>query len=204
MGIAVALGVVLFYSNSRTPIYQATATIFVQGGRTTLGAPDASDIATSVALARTYRDLILTRPILDKVGEQLGLPSGPGGVSITSAGSFIQVQARDRDPEMASLVANTTARTFIDDFRIRQFTQIAQFEVSLEQFGITPDSSIIAARAATMSTLSIIEEALPPGSPLPFNTRLQLFFGVVLGLIAAGVWYFCSNISTIGSNRLMS
>ena len=176
MGIATAA---FFASKSITPIYEARAKILVQGGQAP-GIPSVGDIQASEQLAQSYSDLIKTRPILEQVIESLSLPYGPstlsGKISVRSPRSLIEIKAKDPDPGQASQIANTIARTFIEDFRDRQFNQIALFQAALGQYGITDDPTLIAAQAATLSTLS---------SP---NTRLNVILAAALGLLVGGLF----------------
>ena len=121
--------------------------------------------------------------------QQLSLNYGPGTlagkISVSSPRSLIEIKATDPDPELAARIANATAQTFIDDFRSRQFVQIAQFQRSLSQQGILEDPSIIAAQASTMSSLSIVESALAPSSPSSPRKRANLAVAAVIGLLVA-------------------
>lgn len=177
-------------SNSVTPVYDATAKILVQGGQSP-GIPSVGEIQASQQLANNYRDLIKTRPILEKVIDSLSLSYSAGAlagkISVTNPRSLIEIKASDPDPQMASRIANSTAQIFIEDFRDRQFTEIAQFQASLGQYGITIDTSVITAQAATLSSLSVAEPAIPASSPTSPNTRLNVFLAAVSGLLLGGI-----------------
>jgi len=193
LGVVGAALAAFFISGAITPIYEAKTKVFVQGGQTP-GAPSLGDIQTSEKLADNYGDLIKTRPVLEQVIQALSLPYSPDvlsdKLSVNSPRSLIEIKARDPDPQLAATIANTTAQTFIDHFREQQFKQISQFQASLSQFGIADDSSIVAAQAATISTLSIAEEALPPSSPSSPRTMLNVILAAVLGLLVAGLVVF--------------
>ena len=188
-----AAGAALLVSQAMTPNYLATSTVLVQGGGQTPGI-QFGDIQVSQELAKNYGDLIKTRPILERVIGAMSLPYGPDTlsdkISFRSPRSLIEITVRDPDPQLAARIANTVAQTFIDDFRDRQFTQIAQFQAALGQYGITPNPELIAAQAATLSTLSIVEEAVPPPSPSSPRTWLNVLVGTVLGLLGAGLVIF--------------
>ncbi|MBF8267713.1 MAG: capsular exopolysaccharide family [Dehalococcoidia bacterium] len=191
-GVGAAL-VAYFVSSAMTPIYEATTKVLVQGGQAP-GVPTASEVQASERLASNYSDLIKNRPILEGVIRSLSLPYGPatlsGKISVSSPRSLIRITAKDPDPRLAADLANSTAQTFIDDFQDRQFTQIAQFQASLGQYGITQDSSLISAQAATMGTLSIVEGAIPPSAPSSPRTGLNVLLAVLLGLLVAGIVVF--------------
>ena len=210
--LAGALAGSLFNKNP-TPIYEASTMVLVEG-RQTPGTPSSSDLRTSAELAAYYSSLIKTRSILEKVAEQL--PAGydvgrlSGALRVTSPGSFIEIGARDRDPVLAADIANISAQTFIEDLQERQFAQIAQFQASLSQYGISQDPSIIAAQVATMQTLSILEEARTPTQPSnPPNQWRDVLLGALLGLIAAGfvvfvIEYFDDSIKSVEELKSIS
>ena len=188
LGMVTAGAVAYYVTSSEPPIYEATAKVLVQRGAS--GAQPLPDIQASEQLATSYGDLIKTRPILEQVIDTLALPYGAGRLSgktaIKSPRSLIEITVADRDPEMAALLANTIATTFIDDFRDKQLLQIAQFQVSLAQYGITDDPSIVAAQIATLSTLRLAEEAIPSSSPSGPGNALVIGIAVIVGLIIAG------------------
>ena len=190
LGTLAAGTAAFFISGAQTPLYDATTRILVQGSRTP-GTPSAGDIQASQQLAQSYVDLVTTRSILQQVAEALGMPVdtvGLGGkISVRSPRSFILITANDPNPGTAADIANTTARVFIDDFQRRQFTQIAQFQASLSQYGILEDPAIIAAQAATLTTLSIIEDAIPPPSPSTPRLRRNVLLAAIVGLLMAGL-----------------
>ena len=193
LGVLGAALAAFFISGAMTPIYEAKAKVFVQGGQTP-GAPSLGDIQTSEKLADNYGDLIKTRPVLEQVIQALSLPYSPDALfdklSVNSPRSLIEIKVSDPDPELAATIANTTAQTFIDHFREQQFKQISQLQASLSQFGIADDSSMVAAQAGTISTLSVAEEALPPSSPSSPRTILNVILAAVLGLLVAGLVVF--------------
>ena len=182
-----------FVGKSTVPIYEAKTKMLVQGGRT-LGSPSLSDIQLSRQLARNFSDLIRTRPVLEKVTQELSLPYGGDSLSnkivVSNPSSLIVILVRDPNPELAAAIANTTAEIFINDSLDRNFAQIAQFQALLNQYGINQDSSIIAAQASTLGTLSIVEEALPPTSPSGPHVKRDVVIASVLGLILAVLLVF--------------
>ena len=192
-----ALGGVMgayFLIEEPPPIYEATTKVLVEGNQRP-GTPSLADIQTNRQLAQTYTDLILTRGIMEQVVEKLDLPYGPGALSgkikVDSPRSLLQIKARDADPVRAAQIANTTAEIFIDDQQNRQLTQIAQFQASLGLYGINQDPSIISAQIATLSTLSILEDALPPSARSnPQNKRQDMILAGAVGLFVAVIIVF--------------
>ncbi|MFH1141759.1 MAG: polysaccharide biosynthesis tyrosine autokinase [Chloroflexota bacterium] len=178
-------------SSTMTPLYRATAKVLVERA-VSPGTPSSSDITASQQLAATFSELIKTRPILEQVVDTLALPYGAGAlagkISVTSPRSLMQITVTDPNPKIAADIANATAQTFIDDFRDKQFLQIAQFQASLANYGITQDPSIIAAQAATMGVLRVAEPAAAPGSPFSPRTRFNVLLGGVLGFLVSGTF----------------
>ena len=193
LGLVGTAAAVYLMSSLITPTYQSTTKILVQGGQTST-TPFLPEFRVSQDLARSYRDLIKTRPIMVQVIEELSLPYGPSTlkskVGVTNRRSIIQIIGTDHDPELAAQIANTAAAVFIDDFRSRQFSDIAQLQAALSQRGFVNDPSIIAAQAATLSTLSIVEEAVPAFSPFSPRVRLNTIVGGALGLLSAALVVF--------------
>ena len=189
---AVAGGVAAYFiSTAQPPSYEAQVKLLVQGSRTP-GTPSASDLQTSESLARNFLELIKTRSNLDETAQAIGMPEGSGeglrgSVSVSSPGTFIAITGHDSDPDRAAAIANAMARVFIDDFRRRQFTQIAQFQASLATFGIGQNEAIIAAQAATLTALSVVEDAVPPGRPSSPRTRRDVLLAGFAGLLIAGL-----------------
>ena len=178
-----------FVSRAMTPTYEASAKVLVQGGQTP-GVPSVSEVQASQQLAKNYGDLVKTRIIMEKVLEELSLPYGSGALSskidVSNSRSLMIITASDQVPQLAAIIANTVAQTFIDDFRDQQLTQIAQFQASLSQYGIALDSSMISAQAATLSSLRIVDAAVTPSSPSSPRTRLNILLAAVLGLLLSG------------------
>ena len=193
--IAGALAGYMLTNDTPVPMYEASAKLLVQSASRP-GVPSAGDLRTNEELAQNYSDLLKTRPILQGVVDQLGLPFGPGGlaskITVTTPRSLMIVTVRDAEPERAAIIANTTTLRFIEEIRNRQLTQIARFQASLGQFGLAQDSTIIAAQASTMTTLTVIEDAIEAGAPYNAgsNTRSGLVVGAVGGLLVAGLLIF--------------
>ena len=74
--IILLAGVAYGYSQAvKTTAYRARATILIQESRSGIG-PALGDIQKSQQLATTYRQLLRTRPLLERVIGELGLPQG--------------------------------------------------------------------------------------------------------------------------------
>ena len=180
------------FSRVQTPIYEATIKILVQGSRTP-GPLSGGDLQSSQQLAESFVELVTTRPVMIEVAELTGLP-GPDAVgpkiTVQIPRSLLEITARDSDPEAAARIANTTGQVFIDGFQRRQLAQIAQFRATLGTYGLEDDLILIAAQAATMTTFSVAEAALPAVSPVSPRTRFNVILGGIAGLFIAGILLF--------------
>ena len=188
--VVVAVAGAYYYTKTVPLVYESAAKIWVE--RYDLpGAPSAADVSLSEDLAGSYVDLIKTRPVLDVVGRRLPSYYRPeqlkGVISVTSFGNVINITAVDPDPALAAMISNETAATFMSVLQDRQLSQLARFQEDLAQYGIEQDDEIVAAQAALLSVLSVIEPAIP--STQPSNDRLLLNVAVaaVLGLILASL-----------------
>ena len=81
---------------------------------------------------------------------------------------------------LAANIANATADTFINVLQDRQLSQLSQFQDVLTEYGIEQDDSIIAAQAAMLSVLSVVEPAVPASDP--YNDDLTRNLGVAAGV----------------------
>jgi len=197
LGTAAGVGVALLANTVATPLYVAESTIVVQGGQRP-GSGSVSDLQASRDLAATLTFLVTRRDVLESVIDELGLAEGPEAfktrISVSAQRSIITINSEHFDAVVAADIANTLAEIFIEDFQQRQFVQIAQFQVSLSQIGSLDSPTIqatqaatLAAQAATLTALGILDLALVPGAPSKPNTTLNLILGAIAGLVVAGV-----------------
>ena len=108
-------GIAAFAVSSRQePQYSATATLLVQ----TVGADEFTALQASRSIAETYRLLIETDPVLDRVVEELDLPYGAVELEerittlIVGGTQLIEVSAVDEDAERAARIATTVVEQF--------------------------------------------------------------------------------------------
>ena len=149
-----------------TPTYKTSATLLVDLTQQS-GTVVYNDILASERLTKTYRELISQRPVLQGVlaaGEFPGLTVGELrnklDVSITRDTQLLKVSVTDEDPGQAARLANAVATTFV----------VQQDELSVTRPG----------------TVSIVETAERPNSPVSPNLRLNILLAVVVGFILAG------------------
>jgi polysaccharide biosynthesis transport protein len=151
-------------SKSMTPIYDATATMLVNQTQTP-GVILYNDILTSERLTNTYAELVKRRPVLTEVRRRLGLPvteeqlAAKVSVSTVRNTQLLRIKAEDPDPALATSIANTLAQAFIED--------------NDRQLG-------------RPGTVSVVQEAAVPTSPVKPNIPLNVGLAIVLGLMLAG------------------
>lgn len=111
-------GLTAFVVSARQdPQYSATSTLLVVPGQT-VGSNELSALQASRSIAETYRLLIETGPVLDRVIDRLNLPYDAieleERISTAIAGEtqIVEVSAIDGDPEQAALIANTLVEEF--------------------------------------------------------------------------------------------
>jgi capsular polysaccharide biosynthesis protein len=171
-------GTVAYVTATRqTDMYSATAKVLVISGQ-----PDTTNEYTSLqasrSLAETYRLLVETGPVLDRVVDALGLPydavelDKKVSTSIVGETQLVQVSVTDSDPELAANIANTA----VEEFRTYITDQVdprigAQVEV---------------ADPARVPT--------EPFEPRPtFSLALGLFVGLLLGVGLVALLEFLDN-----------
>jgi capsular exopolysaccharide synthesis family protein len=165
-GAVIAGGAAFLVTQTITPTYRASATLLVDLTQQP-GTIVYNDILASERLTKTYSELITQRPVLEGVlaaGEfsdlTVGELSGKLDVSITRDTQLLRVSISDAVPAQAALLANAVAATFV----------IQQNELSVARAG----------------TVSVVESAERPISPVSPNLRLNILLAIVVGLILAG------------------
>jgi capsular polysaccharide biosynthesis protein len=120
LSTALAAGVGYVVTRSISPVYQASARLFVIAAQPTsplLNTPD--DLASGELLTRGYADLVKTRPVLAEAAQSLGLPPNDRTldeivtVRVVGDTSLIQISAEDTDPRVAREAANAVAAALI-------------------------------------------------------------------------------------------
>ena len=190
LGAAVAGAAAYFVSTSTPPRYQAHVKVIVERS----GIPgdlSSTDLQGSAVLALNYVDMIKTRPILQEISQRLAVRYGPGTlkgkIKARPLRNIITISARDRDPVLAAMIATVAAETLIQTLQDRQLSQLRQFQFALAQSGIDPDPRLIATQAAMMSSLSVIEPATVPSSPVKVHAERNAAVAGVVGLIVVGL-----------------
>ncbi|MBI4236041.1 MAG: polysaccharide biosynthesis tyrosine autokinase [Chloroflexi bacterium] len=192
--VPLVAGVGVFTNDSRkAPVYAASTLLLVQ--ETQSGLPSRSDPATSEKLTATYRVLITTRPILDQVILDFNPPLSPGSLQgrVTAdpivRTQLLSITVRDGDPERAARLANAVAATFIRVMTDNRLAEIARLQSAAAAQGLAgPD--LLTAQMSALGSLTIAEEATPPGSPVFPRTRSDVFLAVFVGILLAVVVAF--------------
>ncbi len=129
-------GTALVVSRNSTPIYEASATLLINEARS----PDVNDytsILTSERLARTYAELLKTRPVIEQVIERLGLPMEPAElakditVQPVRDTQLIRLTVESPSPELAARIANTLPEVFIEQNERIQTSRFASSKENL-------------------------------------------------------------------------
>ena len=170
-------------TTSRTPMYSATSKVLVQSARVP-GSFSTGDIEANRRFAEDFGDLLTTRPVLAAVADTIELAAGSrllGTIETVATRSIVDITVLHPDAQLAAAVANELARESIEQIQRRQLTQIAQFQASLGQYGIESDAALIAGQASTLSTLSIIEDAVPSRTPVNAGTLRNVLLGLAAG-----------------------
>lgn len=138
----VAGATTFFVTRRQTPIYQATATVFINQARSTTGRADYTDIITSERVARTYAAMLQDWPTLNEAAIALGYPAGIAAmqaahnvsVNVTPVRDtqLIQVTVQSSDPELAARVANILPEVFMQMNLERQQERFANTRQELQ------------------------------------------------------------------------
>lgn len=104
-------------STRRVPVYSSSTTLLVNAPRVALYSQYSdADLRTTERLLGTYAELLVSRPVLQDVVTNLGLPFGPAtleartAVTVTPNTLLITVTVRDGDPDQAAAIANEIVR----------------------------------------------------------------------------------------------
>ncbi|MBI2164993.1 MAG: polysaccharide biosynthesis tyrosine autokinase [Chloroflexi bacterium] len=189
---AAAVGSFLF-TQTRSPVYEASTTILVQQTGT---APfstrqSSSDIQASLFLTSTYSRIIPTLPIMEKVAEKLQLNTSPARlrsmVSTTAIpnSQLIIVKVKGTDPVLVRDVANASAETFIEVNRERRLKEIDTLQSKLQEQGIPPQPSLIQDQLNALGSVEIVERAQTPEKPVYPNVQTNVMLAMLLGAFSA-------------------
>ncbi len=164
LGIAVCAGTSYTVTWLATPSYRASATLLVNRARTP-GTIVYEDILASEHLVNTYTEMITTQPVLDQVVHDLNPPVTQGQLAamidarVLPHTQLIRLSAQHTDPQLARAVANATASAFI--------------------------SQNLDSQLGWPGSVSIVDAATTPTSPVPQPLMLNAVLGALVGLALA-------------------
>ncbi len=105
-------------SSQMMPVYSSSVTLLVHQSPSSSG-NDYNALLTSEKLARTYAQMLTSRPVLDAVIEQLALDetqerlAGRIGTELVQNTQLIRLDVEDTNPTQAAQIANAIASEFI-------------------------------------------------------------------------------------------
>src|SRR5262245_36024806 len=159
-------------SRRAPPVYAASATLLVT---TSTPSPDPAEALIPdqrASLVKTYKELLLKRPVLEAVIADLGLAIDAEAlaqklsVAEVRDTQLLMLTAQDLDPQQAAAIANTTVQAF------------------------NRQSAVLLANpyAANRAGLSVVEAAAPPRDPSgPRPLQVALIAALVGVLLALGI-----------------
>ena len=147
-----------------TPIYQSSTQLLVNQAKSDQAIFTPNEVQTDLQLINTYNVIIKSPAILDKVVNQLNtdLTTAQLNEKITvqseSNSQVVNLTVQDSDPQMAAVIANTTAQVF-------------QQEI---------------VKIMNVDNVSILAKATVPdqSSPVKPQPLLNIAIGLVVGLMA--------------------
>jgi capsular exopolysaccharide synthesis family protein len=160
------------FSLLQTPQYSATSKVFVSTQSSGSVADLAQGNAFTVQRVNTYSDLATTPIVLLPVIAELELNTSEGALAnvISVAAplntSIIEISVADADPVLAADIANATAESL---------TQV----VDRIETPATED-------ATSAVKLTLVQQAIVPGTPVSPNVPLNIALGLLIGL-AVGI-----------------
>jgi len=173
-----------------TPVYEATTRLLISAPPA-LSAIDPSSLVTGQTIASTYSEMLLDRPVLQAVIDQLRLDTTPEDlkkkkivtVEAVTNTQLLAIAAQDPDPQRAADIANAMAAVF--SARIREL-QSQRYSASREGLAkqvadmeqqITTTSSQIAAiqqqldASATQTAVSATQTSVAATQTQPAATQ---------------------------------
>ena len=126
-----------FVSKSSTPVYQASATLMVNQAANPTTVTGYSDILTSERLARTYANLLVSRPVIDETAERLGVSPKLLADVITVIPvrdtQLLQITVEGIIPELTAQIANTLPAVFVERNAEMQLGRMTESRIKLEE-----------------------------------------------------------------------
>lgn len=127
-----------FVSIRTTPVYEASTRLLVSAPSTISGM-DPTALVTSQTMTATYSQMLVDRPVLQGVIDQLGLTMTPEtlkqsiSVAVVTNTQLLEITVQDTSPARAADVANAIATVFADRIRELQSQRYAASRGGLEK-----------------------------------------------------------------------
>jgi capsular exopolysaccharide synthesis family protein len=137
--ITVIIAGIVFIINILTvPVYQSSTTLLINQAPTSSTSQSYDTLLTAQQLAKTYKELLRKRPVLDKVIENLGLKATEEElakrvtVDLVRDTQLMVLSVEDTDPNRAILIANQIAKEFNLQNRATQSERYSATKESLQ------------------------------------------------------------------------
>ncbi len=133
LGLFLGAGGGYYFTTRQTPTYQATARFVLL--RPVQTAYDYNSYLESQQLAKTYVQLLTSRPVLDAASAELGYPvlAEQARAQQSDDSQFIQLLVEDSNPEHAAAIANVLITALINQNESMQAVRYANSEENLKK-----------------------------------------------------------------------
>lgn len=173
-----------WYTSRQTPIYRATATVLVNEAPSTRVA-DYTTVLTNERLAKTYAQMMLQRPVLQQVVDELGMTRRPdslkGAIKINSVVNtqLLTISVEDANPVLAADIANTLGTVFGQQVQQTQTSRYADSKGNLETQLEDIESKLDEARGQYNVLYEeqrqlAAQQSLRTGTPMPPAVTLEM------------------------------
>jgi capsular exopolysaccharide synthesis family protein len=129
-----AAGSAYWFSLRQPPIYTASATLFISNA-----SPSPSDVTAAKLLTKSYRELVVSSPVLERVIANLHLSRSIAQLESQIHTSdvldtqIIKISVQDNDPQLAADITNMLGQVFMDWIAAQQQITSSQSSASLQQ-----------------------------------------------------------------------
>lgn len=193
--LAAAIGAAAWWTTKAPAVYTATATLLISRSS---AVPSLGDIQLNRELAIASKDIVTTRPVLERAATRLGDGVTPDSIRglirvdpIGTAG-LLAVTTTHGDPAYAEAVAREVAEAFIDKTVEDRLANLARLQAAAAAQGVPLDSASLSSQLSSAVLLTIIEppQARLKSSALSRNaaTVLGAVLGAISGALLAILW----------------
>lgn len=172
---ALIAGVVAYgVSTMTTPIYAASTRLLINQAPASKLTSDYNSLLTSERLAKTYAEILRTRPVMAAAIARLQLDTTPDSlagrtiVSVVRDTQLIELTVEDTNPQRAADIANTIVEVFAQQNRDLQLSRYTSVQQGLEQEQAQLQTNI----DQTNASLARLEDSRTPADTQERN-RLQ-------------------------------